>query len=342
MLNLCQTINYEYHKPINFDEKNPQFDIFKAESSENCLGAETKIVKNVRIATNSVIFNYFKVWRDNCINNIAYQRYSSGYKFFLKFIFPKFNFSKKRFILISDEWTSNYYHWHIIALVRLLILKEQGLLENSLLFLPKKYRRYQFALPSLEKIGVKKNQIVFLPRKSNIKVDELAYCMAYQQNPLAFNELRRVLTSNIKNKSDLGDKVYISRQGQVLRFVENEEEVVALLQKYGFKKIIMEHLDYEEQIAICSKIKYLVSPHGAGLTNIIFMPENSMILEMATKPYAEKPVTDYYKLADMLNIKYYYQECAIGPKSPVQDFHQGSLVVDLEKLEENLKLMLKK
>jgi hypothetical protein len=66
------------------------------------------------------------------------------------------------------------------------------------------------------------------------------------------------------------------------------------------------------------------------------MAENSAMLEMASKPYPH-----YYKLASMLKIKYFYQECEMGPNSRLKDFHQSSLVVDLEKLEKNLQLMLK-
>ena len=137
---------------------------------------------------------------------------------------------------------------------------------------------------------------------------------------------------------DFGDKIYISRAGQVLRFVENENEVLALLEKYGFKKIIAEKFSYDEQIAICSKAKYLLSPHGAGLTNLLFMKENSSVLELASAPSSQKY---YYKLASMLNINYFYQECEMGESSKVKDFHHASLLVNLEKLEKNLKLMLK-
>lgn len=339
MQNIFQTINYEYPKPANFDEKNPEFDIFKNVPIDPCPTPEIKILKNVRISTNSVAFNYFKIIKETCIGE-NYQKYQKGFKFFLKFIFPKFNFSKKRFLLITDEWTSNYYHWHIFALKKLLILKEKGLIENSLLFLPKKYQKYKFALPSLEKFGIKKNQIVFLPKKSNIKVSELALASASQQHPIAFQEISRILKSAPKTDLNFGDKIYISREGQVLRFVENEKEVVDLLEKYGFKKVIIDKFSYDEQIAICAKIKYLVSPHGAGLTNLLFMSKGASVLEMAAKPYPFKPTTDYYKLASMLGIKYFYQECEMGENSTKKDFHQASLVVDLEKLEKNLKLMI--
>lgn len=343
MPNLLQTINHQSPKPVNFDEKNPQFDIFKNVAPDECKVDEVKIFKNIRISTSSVLFNYFKIIPESCITLENYEKYSKGFKFFLKFIFPKFNFSKKRFLLITDEWTSNYYHWHIFALKRLLILKEKGLLKDSLLFLPKKYLKYKFVLPSLAKFGIEKKQIVFLPRKSNIKVKEVAMAECSQQHPVLFDEMREILTKNIQKFShDFGDKVYISRQGQVLRYVENEDAMMEVLKKYGFEKVVIDHFSYDEQIAICSKIKYLVSPHGAGLTNLLFMKETSAVLEMASKPYSGKLVTDYYKLAAMLNIKYFYQECEIGERSQVKDFHHGTLVVDLEKLEENLKLMLQK
>ena len=71
------------------------------------------------------------------------------------------------------------------------------------------------------------------------------------------------------------------------------------------------------------------------------MPENSAILEMANRHKENNLVDHYYKLSNMLNVKYFYQECTYGPNSQVKDFHHGSLVVDLAKLEKNLQLMLK-
>ncbi len=341
MQNLFQTINYEYRKPANFEENSPEFDIFKNLPIAICSAPEVKFLSKVRIATNSVVFKYFKIFAETCINSANFEKYSKGYKFFFKFIFPKFNFSKKRFLLITDEWTSNYYHWHIFALVKLLVMKEKNLLDDALLFLPKKYERYKFTLASLEKFGVKKNQIVFLRRKSNIKVNELAYIKASQEHPVAFAQLRKTLIKDVKSDLNFGTRIYISREKQALRFVENENELVTLLEKYGFKKLVIDQFSYDEQISICSKAQYLVSPHGAGLTNIFFMPENSAILEMANRHEKNDLVDHYYKLSSILNIKYLYQECAFGPNSQVQDFHHGSLVVDLVKLEKNLQLMLK-
>ncbi len=341
MKNILQTINYQYPKPVNFDENDPSFEIFRNVADENCIEPKIEILKNVRISTNSVIFTYFKIFKESCITPENYEKYQKGFKFFLKFIFPKFNFSKKRFVLITDEWTSNYYHWHTFALKKLLILKEKNLLENSLLLLPKKYLQYSFALTSLAKFGISKNQIVFLPKKSNIKVAEMPLVTQPRQHPDMFREIRDTLLSDLlKSDFGFGEKIYISREKQVLRFVENEAEVVALLEKFGFKKIIAEDFSYDEQLVIFSKAKFLVAPHGAGITNVLFMKKGGAILEMTTPQKPESFNKDFYTLASMLELKYFYQQCAIGPKSKVLDHHQSSLVVDLQRLEKNLNLMM--
>lgn len=342
MNSVFQEVEIHFPKPKNFDEKNPQFDIFKNVAPNRCSKAEIKIFERVRIATNSVIFNYFKIVPESCVNHQNYQQYSKGFKFFLKFICPKINFSKKTFLVITDEWTSNYYHWHFFALKKLLALQEVEELKNAVLFLPKKYQKYPFVLPSLERFGITKNRIVFLPRKSNIKVAKAATAVISQQHVYAFQKMREILTKNcVNSEKKFGERIYISRQQQVLRSVENEEAVTKLLEKFGFKKIIAEQLSYQEQVQLFSQARYLVSPHGAGLSNILFMQDGSKVLEMACKPFKYKPITDYYKLAFMMNVDYFYQECEMAASSQVMDFHHANLVVDVKKLEENLKLMLR-
>jgi capsular polysaccharide biosynthesis protein len=340
MHNHFQTITFQYPKPENFDESDPQFDIFKKFSSEECFAPKIKILKNVRISSNSVVFNYFKIFRESCINEENYKKYSKGLRFFFKFIFPKINFSKKRFLLITDEWTSNYYHWHTYALKKLLILQEAGLDKDSILFLPRKYQKYAFVIPSLEKFGIKKSQIVFLRRKSNIKVAELAIVESPQIHPEIFRKMKKTLTKKVKTAPYFGERIYISREGQVLRVVENEMEMVQLLQKYGFRKVVADRFSYEEQITIFSKAKYLIGPHGAGFTNLLFVSDNSSILELVTKSVTTR-ITEYYGLATILGVKYFYQECEMSQTSIRKDLHHANLKVDLVQLEKNLKLMLK-
>jgi hypothetical protein len=74
MPEIFSTINYEYKKPLNFDEAISEFDIFKNLAFEACEKPEIKIVNNVRISTNSVAFNYFHIFKETCIGN-NYEQY---------------------------------------------------------------------------------------------------------------------------------------------------------------------------------------------------------------------------------------------------------------------------
>ncbi len=338
---------YKYPKPINFDSDNFEFDIFKKITDEICPEAKIEMLKNVRIANNSVVFKYFKIFRNSCYNQENYELHSKGYKFFIKYFFPKLNFSKKRFLLLTDEWTSNYYHWHAFSLKKLLILQNQKLIDkNSLIFLTTRYQRSKFYLDSLAKFGISKDQIFFLRRNSNIKVAELPLIEEPRQHPEIYKKIRQTVIDNTKILDlKFGDKIYLSREKQILRFVENSDETHALLEKWGFKKVIAEDFSYDEQVSIFYNAKYLVAPHGAGLTNAMFMKEGGKVLEMAAVigPASNRNFNrDFYALLTMVGLKYFYQECEIGEKSGkgIKDFHHGSLVVDLEKLEKNLKLML--
>ena len=331
---------FEFSLPYNFDPNNPEFDIFKNFPAETYHNSIIKTYQNINIATNSVVFNYFNILRETCISELAYQKYKTGYKFFLKYVFPQINFnSNKRFILITDEWSTNYYHWHLIALHKLLALKQNNLIQDSILVLPKRYQKLKFTLGSLTKFGIKEDQIIYLRKKSHIKIKELLFPLSCQNNPDAFKGIKEILLKNVSKGLNLGDKIYISREGCPLRFIKNEISFLALVEKYGFKKVLMDQYSYEDQISICNNAKYIIGPHGAGFTNILFMKNGGFLFELASKPDKHKLITDYYKLACFTGINYLYQECEAQGEIP--DFHHGSLLVDLNKLEKNLQLMLK-
>ena len=96
-------------------------------------------------------------------------------------------------------------------------------------------------------------------------------------------------------------------------------------------------------MVISSKAKYLISPDGSGLTKMLFIQKGFYILELANKSKTVKLLTDYYKMADIIGMNYVYQECEIGEdtKSKTSDSHEGSIHVDLARLEKNLELMMK-
>lgn len=77
------------------------------------------------------------------------------------------------------------------------------------------------------------------------------------------------------------------------RLIVNQQELENFIESKIGKKyldiIYFENLDFEQQVKIMSKAKLFISMHGAALTNSIFMPSTSILLEI-TAPHFHYPL----------------------------------------------------
>ena len=81
-------------------------------------------------------------------------------------------------------------------------------------------------------------------------------------------------------------KIWIHRSEKSRRALLNEDEVLATVQKAGFEPIVFEALTLKQQIELMQQTKVLAGLHGAGLTNLMFLPENSTVLECLPEEFA--------------------------------------------------------
>jgi len=250
---------------------------------------------------------------------------------------------KNTYLLIHHPWY-NYYHWMCEPIFRLWMVKEK--LQNLILLLPDYYKNSDFIMGSLEPFGIK--NIFFIPAQKSLHIGNL--CMP-QIKPLVdsyhvyqLNEIRQFylayVTKDKKLSINLGERLYISRRKASKKKIVNEEELEKVLIQYNFTIINNEDYSFLQQVSLFSNAKFLVSIHGAGLTNMIFMKENSNIFEFHKKRTNGK---DWYSpafwyLADSLVFAYYHQIC--NPTDLNDDYFNANLIVDLEVFELNLKLML--
>ena len=247
------------------------------------------------------------------------------------------------YLLIHHTWHNNYYHWICETLLRLWMVKDQ--IDKLVLLLPSKEQMSTFALETLEPFSFK--SVFYIPHGKSVLVRTL--CMPQIKpvmatyNPIALLELNntyinhatRVKGLNIK----LGERLYISRKKSRRRKIINEDEVIAVLKQYNFAVIYNEDYSFFEQVSIYSNAKYLISIHGAGLTNMLFMPPGSTIFELhkrQTNPTDQHSLIFWY-MADGLNHKYYQQICE--PTDPDEDFFTAHFIVDINLFKKNLELM---
>lgn len=87
-----------------------------------------------------------------------------------------------------------------------------------------------------------------------------------------------------------GRRVYVTRAG-FTRSVVNEEEVRAVLARYGFETLAP---TVEDTSDLFREAEFVVGPHGAALCNTVFMPPGGRLLEFTPSRY---PYPYFYTLS---------------------------------------------
>jgi len=70
---------------------------------------------------------------------------------------------------------------------------------------------------------------------------------------------------------------------------------------YDFHSIRLEKLSVRNQIAVFSRCKGVIAPHGSGLSNILFLNKSGFVIELFPRHYVVKC---YMNLAKILNLTY--------------------------------------
>jgi capsular polysaccharide biosynthesis protein len=241
---------------------------------------------------------------------------------------------KQPCVVVHDPWTKNYYHWITQALPRLLLV--QQLNESFTLLLPEDHQS-EFHLTSLKLLGIESWQPI--ERKDQYYyVHNLWYPTHDVQIGDYNDDIIRLLRNKLRKVSssdEASKKIFIHRSHQKTRRIINEDIVLQTFLSFGFEVVEFEHLSFEEQILLAGQTKILAGVHGAGLTNMIFMPDHSTVFELTTKVDGDNYY--YYTLSSALSHQYYYQVCNTDQEAVVQD---ANLIVDVHELKRTLTLML--
>jgi len=266
----------------------------------------------------------------------AWMRSRAGLKFLVRnCLFRHHSVLDQDVIWFTDNWSKAYFHWMTDALPRLLAI--QGELANATILLPGSYQQEEYIRSSLAPFAVQTRW-----------VNEVLLCRhVIMPSPTAptgnYNEdlvrgLRSLYHDLYQNThyNRTAEKIYISRGKAQRRKITNEEEVIAVMKEFGFETIYFEDHSFEQQAKIAMNARYMVSNHGAGLTNMLFMRSGSSVCELRKKGDALNNC--YFALASALKLKYFYQIC--DSDSPHEDAHMANLIVDGQLLRRNIDKML--
>lgn len=96
-----------------------------------------------------------------------------------------------------------------------------------------------------------------------------------------------------------GNRIYISRAGR--RCIRNERELIDLLLKYDFQIIEDIPRSVAEQVAIYRNARFIIGPHGASFSNILWSRPGTHLFELFSNTY----VPEHFRyLAQLLGLRY--------------------------------------
>ena len=246
--------------------------------------------------------------------------------------------NEKKVAVLTTDGSNTYYHWLFDILPRIQLLKMSGIFEDIDFFvLPKLIYDFQksslafFNIPNCKILEIEDNELIFA---NDLIVPSLPSELG-TVNLWALNFIRDSFLKDISTHSP-NRKIYISRKNASARRILNESEIIEYLSGLGFEIIEAENLSFDDQVKLFSQAEVVVSPHGSGLSNIVFCNKKTKVIDLF---YGEFLVPCFWVIAAQLDLDYYY-ETSTDLKQDFSPYWESKGQDDyfpLEKLKEILK-----
>ncbi|MGF1923522.1 MAG: glycosyltransferase family 61 protein [Bacteroidia bacterium] len=210
-----------------------------------------------------------------------------------------------RYLLAFDDWSNLHYHWFCDTIPRLFSMRE--LLKDYILLLPDSPYVRNVGLPSLDFFGLNPAGIEYVQDFEHVKMKNLSIvtytCLSGYINDKVMADMQERISSQLHGPIAT-NKIYVTRDRTHYRKVLNEPEIWDVVKNNGYDIVRFEDFTWKEQVAIASSAKSMVSMHGAGLVNAMFMNRGSAVLEFRRNKIYHNQC--FWHLCAALKLDYYY------------------------------------
>ncbi|MBD2664384.1 tetratricopeptide TPR_2 [Richelia sinica FACHB-800] len=199
-----------------------------------------------------------------------------------------------------------YFHWMLDVLPRLELLKlDLKLAEIDYFIVDNRLQFQQETLTTLQIPEEKQLQINSLHhlQATELIIPSFPGCVAWMPKWTCDFLKQNFLKTEHHQFISPQKKIYITRKLAKSRRVINEDELLALLQIYGFQPVILESMSVAEQAALFAQAEIVISPHGSGLTNLVFCQPGTKVIELFSPNYVYHC---YWWISNLVGLDYYY------------------------------------
>jgi capsular polysaccharide biosynthesis protein len=195
-----------------------------------------------------------------------------------------------------------FYHWILDTLPRLHLLDEAGIpYDRVVVAAATRYQR-----ESLELLGIRPDRLISEPGL-HLEADTLVVpsLPGVSGNPpdWACKFLRERFLGRLAREGRRTTRIFVSRARTATRRIINEDELLRALEPRGFKRVFLEERSLAEQVRTFNEADIVISPHGSGLTNLVFSEPGATLVEIFSPNYMN---VMYWALANQLGVGYWY------------------------------------
>ena len=238
--------------------------------------------------------------------------------------------NNRPYIHLFNVWATGYYHWLLEVAPKFYLFESE--IRKSVVLIPRDTPK--FITEFLQLFEFAETRIV----------DTCLYMsdVMVVTNPKAGEHDRKFVVPFrdwVKKALNIGNtkpfrKVYVSRRLAARRKVINDLQVSEILAAKGFETHYLETLSFSDQVQLFSECKVLVTIHGAGIANSLFMPAGGRVLELFPQPTnAEDQINHCFSnLATTVGLNHEFLFCSRKSDSRTFNFHLDDIQVDLSSL----------
>ncbi len=215
--------------------------------------------------------------------------------------------------LIAGNRPETYFHWMLEVAPKFLLLEAAGGWGRyDRLIVPPLTKGFQHEV--LDCFGVPKSLLDERDTGWLVEAEDLVVPVLPAPNNRVPAWLPREIAARLRKEapSPPSALIYISRRDSPARQVENEDEVIACLEPYGFQIVTLSGMSVAAQAALFGSARVVAGPHGAGFANLLFCNPGTAVLEFFSPLYVN---FCYWTLARGAGLSYFYM-LGEGPKIP--------------------------
>ena len=234
--------------------------------------------------------------------------------------------------LVHQRRNYSYYHWTYETLPKLIYLSSHRKeIKVDKIYYHCGFFGTPYQRQAIKKLGFNFWQLLDARRIQSLQAKEI---ILVKLNEKRFNpslELCKTIKSAFIKRptKESSRRIYLTRDHvKSGRRVINESQLKDLLISFGFQTIVPDNLTVANQAKLFSESKYIISPHGAALANIVFCEPGTRILELFNQLDSSGWSSLYSTIAETCNFKL----IPLAPKQVVQDDkdrHRTDFMADL-------------